>query len=229
MSDLPEVQRALRAAEGIAHARVVWPDPEGPAHLTVSFVDGADRAAVTREVLEVLERVGRVDLDTLEIRLDDDTGDAPFSPEPERERWTEPRDRLVFDGLSVERSELDTAITVLLQWRGRSLSGWASGLSSPRQTPRIVAEATVAALREVVPSTARVQLEWAEVVDVGGARPGIVQAAVTLLTREGEVTHVGSALVRGDVRETAARATLDAVNRRLGRMISVGERLAAAP
>lgn len=208
MSELPEVQRALRATEGVAHARVVWPDPAGPAQLTVAFVDGADEPAVAREVLEVLRRVGQVDLDTLEVLDDVGESDADLV------------DRPVFEGLSFDRQELDTAITVSLRWRGRKLSGQATGLASFRHAPRTAAEATLEALRAVLPSTVRAQLEWLEVAEVGAPRERVVQAAVTMLTVGGESAHVGSALVRGDVREASVRATLDAVNRRLGRLVS---------
>lgn len=207
MSDLPEVQRALRATEGVAHARVVWPDPEGPAHLSISFVDGADEPVVAREVLEVLRRVGHIDLDTLELLHDESEG-APERPVA--------MERPVFEGLALDRQELDAAVTVTLRWQGRQVSGQATGLASSRHAPRTAAEATLAALRELLPPTVRVQLEWLEAAEVGAPRERLVQAAVTVLTPAEENAHVGSALVRGDVREAAVRATLDAVNRRLG-------------
>ncbi len=208
MSDLPEVQRALRATEGVAHARVVWPDPEGPAHLTVSFVDAADEPAVTREVLDVLRRVGNVDLDTLEVVLDEATEPQGVMERP------------VFEGLSLDRHELDSAVTVTLRWRGRQVSGEATGLASFRHAPRTAAEATLVALRKLLPPTVRAQLEWLEVTEIGAPRERLVQAAVTVLTHTEENAHVGSAIVRGDVREAAVRATLDAVNRRLGLLLA---------
>jgi isopropylmalate/homocitrate/citramalate synthase len=53
-------------------------------------------------------------------------------------------------------------------------------------------------------------------------RPEIVHAAVTYLTRSGEETVVGSSIIRRDVREAAVRSVLDAINRRVSRLMSLG-------
>ncbi|HUH08805.1 MAG TPA: hypothetical protein VML96_13475 [Egibacteraceae bacterium] len=211
MSKIPDVQQAVRDLEGVAFAAVRWPDPKGPATLRVEFAEGADREQVTREVLDTLREVGGVDLETMEIRI----------PEPPPEGHREGHPRPVFTGMSVDRRELDSAVEVTLTFNGRHVTGHASGLATWQEGPRTAAAAALLALREFLPSSVRVQLEWLEVVE-GSAwgRPKIVQSAVTCLTRQGEEVFVGTAFVVNDVREAAVRATLDALNRRLDRLIA---------
>lgn len=208
-SDLPTVQQAVREVHGVVHARVTWPDPRGPAHLEIALDPGTDGPETVRSILSVLERAGGVDLDTLDIA--------------QAERSAEPSPgRPVFVGLGVDRGELDTAIEITLEIDGRPVTGRAEGLASYQQSTRTTAAATLAALRQVLPPGVRVQLEWLEIIEPHGQRPGVVQVAVTTLTASSEVVDIGSAFIRGDVRESTVRATLDAVNRRLGALM-VGE------
>lgn len=207
MSDLPKVQEAVRALEGVARARVTWPDPHGPAQLDISIEPGADEAETTRNVLAILQRVAGVDLDSLDL--------GAIGPAQPQEGL-----RPAFVGLAVDRSELDTAVDVTLEVGGRQITGQARGLASYHHSARTAAQATLAALGEVLPPGVRLELEWVEVHGAQGQRPAVVQAAVTILTHAGETVDIGCAFGRGDLRESAVRATLDAVNRRLGALLS---------
>ncbi|QBI18922.1 hypothetical protein ER308_04765 [Egibacter rhizosphaerae] len=199
--DLPELQRAVRELHGVAEAMVRWPDPRGPAELRVVIGPDAEASDTTDEVIQVLERVGGVDLDTL-------------APTPRTAA-----ERPVFAGLEVQRGELDTRVEVTLRYRGREVRGAAEGLATGDHTPRTAAAATLQALREVVRDDVRMHVEWMSRDGAGGSRDEVCSIAVTVLTLDGQDQHIGSALIRGDLRESAVRATLDAVNRRLGRLI----------
>lgn len=200
--DLPEVQQRVRELDGVAEARVRWPDPHGPAELHVRIEHEGDPADVTGRVLEVLERVGGVDLDTLDLR-ESASGSHP---------------RPVFAGLEVNRGELDVQVEVTLRHRDRQFRGVAEGLATAEHTPRTAAAAALAALAQIVRDDVRLHVEWVEVAESVGPRTGTVSVAVTCLTPEGQDQHVGTAFVRGDLREAAVRAALDAVNRRLHRL-----------
>lgn len=228
MSKIPEVQEAVRALQGVARAIVRWPEPHGPATLHIEFADGADREAVAGEVLDLLERIGGVDLQSLSMPVPPAPDEVETPPMPRA--WqveTQPeqhpngseddtRSRPVFAGLTVNRSDLDNSVTVQLRVAGRTITGTAEGMATRRATLRTAAAAALLALRQVVPHDFRLQLDWLEVVEgVGPDRPDMVHAAVTCLSGEGEETFLGSAMVRDDLREAAVRATLDALNRRL--------------
>lgn len=214
MSDLPNVQEAVRALEGVARARVTWPDPRGPAQLEIALEPGANETETTRNVLAVLQRVGGVNLDTLDLE----------AAQPTR---SEAGLRPAFVGLSVDRSELDTAIDVTLEVGGRQVTGRAEGLASYHHSTRTAATATLEALGGVLPPGVRLQLEWVDVNGAQGQRPAVVQVAVTTLTHGGETVDIGCAFGRGDLRESAVRATLDAVNRRLGALLTAEREIRA--
>ncbi len=224
-SDLPDVQDAVRDVQGVAHASVNWPDPRGPAKLEVTFEANADEAEVTRNVLAVLEATGGVDLTTLELaadRLDRPRGASAGVPETPAPMSSRP----VFVGLTVDRGPLDTAIEVTLESGGKQAEGRAEGLTSQQQVMRTAATATLLALRQLVSDRVRLQLEWVEMIDGHAGRQSVVQVAVTTLTEVAEDVQIGSAFVRSDVRESTVRATLDAVNRRIGALLLVREELA---
>jgi hypothetical protein len=215
VTKIPELQSAIRALKGVAHATVRWPDPHGPAMLRVEFAHGADPEAVTENILATVREVGDVDLESLQVG--DGDAQAVLGPNGSlAEKVHDPRGgRPVFAGITVERTDLDSHVTVTLGYRGRIARASAEGLATRRSSPRTAADAALLALREFLPAEVRVQLEWIELVEPAGPnRPEIVHAAVTFLTSAGEETFIGTAIVRTDLREAAVRATLDALNRR---------------
>ncbi|MBA2530441.1 MAG: hypothetical protein H0V19_10890 [Euzebyales bacterium] len=202
MSRLVELQSAARAIGGVQHATVRWPEPLGPATLRVEFADGADRSAVTSEVLALLGDIAGTGVEQLRAGHDGAARDGLLRP--------------VFNGLVEDRRELDSTVEVTLVHAGRRAVGRAEGLATNQASIRSAATATLSALRSFLPEGIRIQLDWLEVAERAGPdRPDVVLSAVTWLTRQGEETFVGSAIVGPDVREAAVRATLDALNRRL--------------
>lgn len=207
MTKIPELQAAVRDLEGVAHASVRWPEPHGPAVLRVEFAGGVDREEVTADILEVVAEVGAVDLGSMQVG----TSTPPASNQDDG-------GRPVFSGLTVHRTDLDSSVTVTIGYAGRTASATVEGLATRRAAPHTAASAALSALREFLPPHVRVHLEWLEVIESGApGRPELVHAAVTCLTNAGEETFVGTAIVRGDLREAAVRATLDALNRRFQR------------
>ena len=82
---------------------------------------------------------------------------------------------------------------------------------------RLVAQATLAAMRELEPGAVGADIEEATVVRVG--MRDVATASLVLLTPPHEEVLAGSALVRATGEHDAmARAVLDAANRRLPRL-----------
>jgi hypothetical protein len=227
--DLPGLQTAIRALPGVRWASVRWPEPDAPAFLEITFDDDVDEAVVTERVAEAVEQILGVDFDELEVRRTSrghtatvPVGEVASDREGEEGQVREPMPRPVFSGLKVDRQQFDTHIDVTLQYRGRTATGSAWGLATHQHTAMTASSATLVALREFLPSGVAVQVDWVDILE-GSAigRPTVLQVAVTALRASGEERHIGTAMARGDLREAAVRATLDALNRPL-------ERLAAA-
>lgn len=237
---MPELQAAVRALSGVGAAVIAWPEPGGPATLRIELEPGADRERVTAAVLGTVEAIAGADLSSLEVALPPPPGaPPPDAPPPDAPPPSAPppgaappgpvlehaagnghaSQRPAFEGVTVRRTALDVAVTVTLTHGTRRLTGEAQGLATRQAGPRVAAAATLSALRPLLAPDVRVQVDWVAVHGLEqAARPAVAQVAVAMLSSAGEQVMLGSALVRGDVRESAVRATLDALNRRLARL-----------
>lgn len=127
------------------------------------------------------------------------------------------RRRLQLCRVRFHRREGGQAASVDLFWHGRYYQGRVVSGTRDADPGRLAAEATVAAVREVLPLHAALDLMELRRVQVAGvlALVAAVEARQRLL--------LGVAQHRGDVREAAARAVLDATNRLLARGGGLGD------
>ena len=118
-------------------------------------------------------------------------------------------------GVSVSRDGHRHTVEVTLSWRGIKAVGWESGSASTSATHRQVALATLAALRQIDPSTEPADVETATVSHLGGR--DVASVTLIVLDPPREEVLAGSAVVGATgVPDALARAVLDALNRRLG-------------
>jgi hypothetical protein len=108
-------------------------------------------------------------------------------------------------------SEAEALVTVAATG-GHLFEGRAVGPAGGIHRCRLVAQATLVALDELLGSTAIV--ESSQIVECGPREVALTVLSVTV-PRLGEQLLTGSALVRGDGSEAVARSVLDALNRRL--------------
>ena len=79
---------------------------------------------------------------------------------------------------------------------------------------RLVAQATLNAVEQYTHGAHSFALEDVTIVQLG--REKVAVSCVTLVTPLGEQTFAGSALVRQNEKDSIVKATLDAINRRMG-------------
>jgi hypothetical protein len=125
-----------------------------------------------------------------------------------------PRTRLV--AVQTERTGRRARAEVTLAGSASQATGAAEGLYTEAAALRLVCLATLSALRQLDPQAERTDLESAAVVALGMRHLAVV--GIVLVEGPVEELCTGSALVRvtGPF-DALARATLDAVNRRLDR------------
>jgi hypothetical protein len=140
------------------------------------------------------------------------TGPPARAPAPEPA--SDGRTRLV--SVQTERMGRRARAEVTLAGGRGQATGSAEGLFSESAALRLVCQATLSALRQLDPIAERTDLEAAAVVNVGMRQVAVV--GIVLVHGPTEELCTGSAVVRvtGPF-DALARATLDAVNRRLGR------------
>jgi len=131
---------------------------------------------------------------------------------PQATRPTAARPRIV--GINASVSGLQAAASVTLEIDGKEYVGMASGPASQTGRARHVALATLDAVGQYIGEETTFALEDVAVVQLG--REKVSVACISLVTAFGEQSFSGSALVRQNDSDSIVRATLDAINRRIG-------------
>jgi hypothetical protein len=217
---LPEFEEALRAVPGIRQASVVTTAEAEPIEVHVV----ADTAKPAKNYVRDVQAVGQAQFDLdVDHRIvsivqippgqadpaEAGSVEAPAAPEAEADQAL-PRPALT--SIAVHRAGSDAEVTVQLAISGEVFTGVATGPSAPIHRPRIVAQATLSALTELLGIPC--QIESAQVLEIG-LRQVAISTLMVSIPRLGEQVLCGSALVRGDAEDAIARSVLAAVNRRL--------------
>jgi hypothetical protein len=128
------------------------------------------------------------------------------------ERSSTVRPRIVGINASVQGLRASAAVT--LEIAGTEYVGSSNGPASQTGRVRQVANATLDALSQYVSDSTTFALEDVAIVQLGRERVAV--SCVSLVTQYGEQSFTGSALVRQNEHDSIVRATLDAINRRMG-------------
>jgi hypothetical protein len=104
--------------------------------------------------------------------------------------------------------------TVTLELEGEMYTGTAEGPASTTGRRRLVGQATLNAVEKYTNGSFGFALEDVALVTLGRERVAV--SVVILVTPLGEQALAGSALARQSENDSLVRATLDAINRRLG-------------
>lgn len=119
--------------------------------------------------------------------------------------------------IDVQTSSGETStVTVTLGYEEEAYAGSASGEGSAGIQARLVAEATLRAVEQILGDNQHFEVEAVATTDLGSVRVAMAQVSMA----DSRESFVGSAVLReDDPSKAAARATLNAINRRLGRML----------
>lgn len=105
-------------------------------------------------------------------------------------------------------------VSVTLEIEGDQYVGEAAGPASRTGRQRLIALATLNAVEQYSHGTHSFALEDVTITQLG--REHVAVSCVTLVSPLGEQSYAGSALARQNENDSIVRATLDAINRRLG-------------
>jgi hypothetical protein len=207
--DLTDLERELCRLPEVNAARIVTDQVGRPTEVHILASPAKHAKQVARDVQSVAMASFGLDLDRRIIsvvQLDggqiDAAPGAPAGP------------RVVIGGISSEQNGLRNLVRVTLQRGEREGAGFAEGSIAASARPRLVAQATLDALRQLLPAAECADIELATVVRVGIREVALTSMVFVIPPHEDVVS--GSALVRGaNETEAVARAVLDATNRRL--------------
>ena len=120
--------------------------------------------------------------------------------------------RPTISAITVRTSGDEAEVSVALTANGHTFEGQLTGPANISHRPRLVAQATLAAVSELLGQQATIE----SVTIIPSGSKSIVLTVVSIMTpRVGEQDLTGSALIRGDEADAVARSVLDALNRRI--------------
>jgi hypothetical protein len=122
-------------------------------------------------------------------------------------------DRPVIIDVSEHLDGSRTNVRVSLAWHGDTLVGEVTGAAAISTRMRLVAEATLEALRQGLQHTTAFAIASVDVATLGGRQVAIAQ--VVIVSEGVERLMVGSALAGSDTSRAVVRAVLDALNRHI--------------
>ena len=124
------------------------------------------------------------------------------------------RQRPVIVSVKEEPDGSRVKVHVTLGWQTEQHTGSAAGPSAASARLRLIGEATISALDALYPSSPPLAVDAIGASAVG-MRTVVIAVMVASMEDQGEELAVGAPLAPGDELEAAARAVLDALNRRL--------------
>lgn len=121
--------------------------------------------------------------------------------------------RIKFIGVSFNSSDKEIECSVRLKYDEEEFSASQTGIKTIWNRKRIVADTTLKALEKVLGKSPMFEVQ--DVMILTKNETSFVTVLVNLITNENEEALVGSVIVGNDTNEAIAKATLDAVNRRI--------------
>lgn len=205
---IAEIELALSQVAEIKAARVVVSDEGAIQEIHVLALPTKSPKQVVRDIESTIMAAFGIAIDHRMVSIAQLGQDSM----PEQEQRDRPRARI--KSINAEIAGVHANITVILDLEGDAYVGVAAGPASETARKRLVAQATLNAVEEYLRGTMSFALEDVEIVKLG--RESVAVACVTLVSSFGEQALSGAALVRNNDKDSIVKATLDAINRRIG-------------
>jgi len=218
--DLHEVELELCRLPDISAARIVADSGGRPVEIHVLANPGKPAKQVVRDIQSValasfgLE-VDRRIVSVVQLGAGPKNGSGGYAAESDALEVIPFRPRIT--NINSEVTGLRTVVRVALEQSGEEAAGYAEGSIATASRHRLVATATLDALRQLDATAECLDVEGAQLVRIGVHDVAVVTIVYVLPPSEQIVS--GSAVVRQNQEADAiARAVLDATNRRLPRL-----------
>jgi hypothetical protein len=207
--DLRDVEAELTRLPDVAAVRIVANESGRPVEVHVLANTNKHAKQVVRDIQSVALATFGLELDRRIVSVVQLGPNGAGAPEPT------PSDagRPVIAGIQTNTGRLRTTVQVTLTNGSEEAVGFAEGSVASSARTRLVALATVDALRQLVPSADCLDVDTARIEEVGDQRVVVV----TMVWLDPPLEHPlsGSAIVRQQVDDAVVRAVLNGTNRRL--------------
>jgi len=127
----------------------------------------------------------------------------------------DPIKRIKFGGISLEVQANILECSVKLMYEEQEFFVTQVGIKTTANRKKIVAKATIDAVEKILGQTFIFDVQ--DVISTTNREVTFISVLVNMVINETEETMVGSAIVKNDINEAIAKATLAAINRRVQR------------
>ncbi|WP_026478995.1 hypothetical protein [Alkaliphilus transvaalensis] len=124
--------------------------------------------------------------------------------------------RLNIQGIDYSITGNQIRTEVKLKWDDHLFTATDIGPNTPTNTYRVIANATLGAIHQFIDQDHFFAVEDIQKINIG--KKEVIVVCISVVASEYEEVHIGNAIVKGDLRESIVRATLDALNRRLAKI-----------
>ncbi|TDB38802.1 MAG: hypothetical protein D9V44_03695 [Actinobacteria bacterium] len=205
---IAEIEEALSQVAEIKAARVVASSDGFIEEIHVLALPTKSPKQLVRDIESTIMAAFGVAIDHKIISI------AQLGPDVLSKPETKVHARARIHAINAEVTGVQANSTVTLELEGDIYVGTASGPASQTGRQRLVALATLNAVEQYLHGSMSFALEDVEIVRLG--RESVAVSCIVLVTSLGEQAFSGSALVRQNEKDSIVRATLDAINRRMG-------------
>jgi hypothetical protein len=210
---IAEIEQALSQVAEIRAARIVSSEDGLIQEIHVLALPSKSPKQLVRDIESTIMAQFGIPIDHKKVSIAQ-LGRETISAEPPAARPAGVGQRARIHSVNIEVAGYRAVSTVVLELEGEMFTGTVEGPASTTGRRRLVAQATLNALEQYVHGQVGFALEDVALIALGRERVAV--SCVIVVTPLGEQAFAGSALARQSENDSIVRATLDAINRRLG-------------
>ena len=206
--DLTEVEREICRLPDVSVVRIVADETGRVTEVHVVAHEGKHPKQIVRDVQSVALASFGLELDRRVVSV------VQLGSSSSNVNGASEAPRLSIAGITAESTGLRSLVRVTLSREGVDTVGFAEGSVATTARHRLVAHATIDALRQLEPAAGSLDVDHAEITRVGSHDVAVV--TIVFIDPPSEQVVAGAAIVHAQQEADAvARAVLDATNRRL--------------
>ena len=201
------IQQLVNEIEGVVSSKVKQNDKGDVVEIHVLADKSRNAKQIVRDIQSAVTAKFDVDIDHRIISIAQlDCG-----------KFLNKEFRLVYKGMELISKGLEIEAKIILSHNGKDYCGYQKGVNTRNNLNRLVVQATLEAVGEFLNFKDAFLMEGIK--DLTLADEKVVNVAVTYIDKDGQELLIGSTVVKGDLKEAVVKATLDAANRKISKLM----------
>jgi len=201
-----EIENILNSIPGVLSSKVVVQD-DNIEEMHVMATTERNPKQISRDIQSIMFANFNIDLDHKKISI----AQIHHAPTKKSER------RIEVEEININVNGSHLKVGVKLQQDGITYTAEDMGLNTTTNSYRVISNTTLKALQQIIKGNYVFATEDVEKISIG--KKEVMVVAISVVNYHHEEMLVGTAVVKGDFKETIVRATLDAINRRLTKLL----------